>query len=297
MRQPLTARYRERLAGVLSCYDRIIVTGTLPGACYAKGMTGFLSARQIRIFDYPRFAEPLRDRVRERAAELASAAGITIEHIAENHIRKEDVVARVLVVRGDRPGLVHIISAMEACDTYKPWHDKHTHRTFLRPDTGKCLHYYFYFIDAELGLIYLRVPTPAFAGAGSGARSVCSSIAMGIAGWPANSPPPHAAPPPSRIHSLPQCCRAPNHDRRRFTSSSTTMPPLCLGASPAAPSFWGTSNRRMTHRAATIIAISMMTASDSIATIRPKGALPRVPGSDLKSTRQPREAGNRLRLP
>jgi hypothetical protein len=32
------------------------------------------------------------------------------------------------------PGLVHIISAMEACDTYKPWHDKHTHRTFLRPD-------------------------------------------------------------------------------------------------------------------------------------------------------------------
>src|SRR6478672_8337163 len=86
-----------------------------------------------------RFAEPLRDRVRERAAELASAAGITIEHIAKNHIRKEDVVARVLVVRGDRPGLVHIISAMEACDTYKPWHDKHTHRTFLRPDTGKCL--------------------------------------------------------------------------------------------------------------------------------------------------------------
>ena len=33
----LTERYRERLAGVLSCYDRIIVTGTLPGACYAKG--------------------------------------------------------------------------------------------------------------------------------------------------------------------------------------------------------------------------------------------------------------------
>jgi hypothetical protein len=49
LRQPLTERYRERLAGVLSCYDRVIVTATLPGACYAKGMTGFLSARQIRI--------------------------------------------------------------------------------------------------------------------------------------------------------------------------------------------------------------------------------------------------------
>ena len=88
MRQLLTERYRGRLAGVLSCYDRIVITGTLPGACYAEGMTRFLSARQIQIFDYPRFAEPLRDRVRERAAELAGAAGIAIEHIAKSHIRK-----------------------------------------------------------------------------------------------------------------------------------------------------------------------------------------------------------------
>jgi hypothetical protein len=95
LQQLLTERYRERLAGVLSCYDRIIVTGTLPGACSAKGVMGFLSARQIRVFDDPRFAEPLRDRVRDRAAELAGAAGVTIEHIAKKHIRKEDVVAKI----------------------------------------------------------------------------------------------------------------------------------------------------------------------------------------------------------
>jgi hypothetical protein len=90
---------------------------------------------------------------------LASAAGVTIEHIAKRHIRKEDIVSKVLAGRGDHPGLVHIISAMEVCDSYKPWYDKRTHRSFLRPDSGKCLHYYFYFIDAQLGLIYLRVPT------------------------------------------------------------------------------------------------------------------------------------------
>ena len=115
MRRPLTERYRERLAGVLSCYDGIIVTGTLPGACYADGMTAFLSARQVRMFDYPRFAEPLRDRVRERAAELAAGAAVTIEHIANSQIHKEDVIAKVLATRGDHPGLVHVISAMEAC--------------------------------------------------------------------------------------------------------------------------------------------------------------------------------------
>jgi hypothetical protein len=157
--QSLTDRYDDLIAGMLSCYDRVVITGTLPGVCYADGMTRYLHSNGIRIFDYPEFAMRLRDRVRECAASLAADAGLTIEHIAKSHIRKEEVVARVLEARGDHPGLVHIISAMEACDAYQPWHDKLTHKTFVRPDSGKCLHYYFYFLDAQFGLIYLRVPT------------------------------------------------------------------------------------------------------------------------------------------
>jgi hypothetical protein len=159
MSASLTERYDERIAGILSCYDRVLITGTIPVICYADGMTRFLYAKGIRIFDYPQFAMTLRDRVRDGAAALAAEAGVTIEHIAKSHIRKEDVVARVLEQRGDHPGLVHILSAMEACDSYRPWHDKPTGKTFVRPDSGKCLHYYFYFMDAAFGLIYLRVPT------------------------------------------------------------------------------------------------------------------------------------------
>ncbi|HET6236846.1 MAG TPA: hypothetical protein VFE41_18070, partial [Acetobacteraceae bacterium] len=173
----------DRIAGILSCYDRVVITGTLPGICYADGMTRYLNANGMRIFDYPQFAMTLRDRVRERAASLAAEAVVTIEHISKSHIRKEAVVARVLEQRGEHPGLVHIISAMEACDSYRPWRDKATGKSFVRPDGGKCLHYYFYFLDAAFGLIYLRVPTPAFAGAGSGRRSACSSTATAIAGW------------------------------------------------------------------------------------------------------------------
>lgn len=159
MNTPLTQRYEERLAGVLSCYDRIVITGTLPGACYAAGMTSFLNAHDIRIFDYPRFAEPLRERIRSRAETLASAAGVRIEYVAKAHVRKEALVAAVIEQRGDHPGLVHVLSAMEACARYRPWHDKQTGNTFLRPASGKCLHYYFYFIDPALGLLYVRVPT------------------------------------------------------------------------------------------------------------------------------------------
>jgi hypothetical protein len=140
MASALIDRYDDRIAGVLSCYDRVVVTGTLPTVYYAEGMTRFLYASQIRIFDYPEFPMTLRDLVREAAASLAAEAGIAIEHVAKSHIRKEAIVAKVLEQRGEHPGLVHVISAMEACDAYKPWHDKQTHKTYLRPDSGKCLH-------------------------------------------------------------------------------------------------------------------------------------------------------------
>jgi hypothetical protein len=159
MTSALEERYDDRIAGVLSCYDRVVITGTLPTVCYAEGMTRFLYANGIQVFKYPEFAMTLRERVREQVASVVAKAGVTIEHIAKNHIRKEDVVAKVLEQRSDRPGLVHVLSAMEACPSYRPWHDKQSHKTFLRPDTGKCLHYYFYFMDADLGLVYLRVPT------------------------------------------------------------------------------------------------------------------------------------------
>ena len=47
---------------------------------------------------------------------------------------------------------------MEGYDTYKPWHDKQTHKTYIRPDSGQCLHYYL-LSGRQFGLIHLRVPT------------------------------------------------------------------------------------------------------------------------------------------
>ena len=38
MNVPLLERYCDRIAGILTCYDRVVITGTLPGACYAAGI-------------------------------------------------------------------------------------------------------------------------------------------------------------------------------------------------------------------------------------------------------------------
>jgi hypothetical protein len=152
-------RYSEKIHGVLHCFDRLILTGTIPGLCYAQGMTGYLKAQGIRIFDYAKFAEPLRETIRTNAERIAAEEGVAIEFVRKNAFRKERRIKQIIDERGDHPGLVHIFSAMESCTSYKPWHDKGSGKTFLKFTDGKCLHYYFYLIDEELGLCYVRVPT------------------------------------------------------------------------------------------------------------------------------------------
>ena len=155
----LSEKYKERLAGVLHCYDRIVLTGNVRPFCYAQGMTHYLYQHDIRIFDYAQFAAPLREEIRANAEKIAQEQGLTIEFIRKNNFRKENRIQAIVQKRGDHPGRVHIFSAMEPCASYTPWHDKPTGKTCLKASPGKCLHYYFYFIDPELGLCYLRVPT------------------------------------------------------------------------------------------------------------------------------------------
>jgi len=154
-----TKRHGSKIRAVLSCFDRVVITGTIPGICHAAGMTQFLYNNGIRIFDYSKWAEPLREQIRVNAEQLAQEHGVQIEFIRRKDFRKQKRIKQIISKRGDHPGLVHIFSAMEPCPSYKPWHDKNSHRTFLKPKDAKCLHYYFYFIDLELGLCYLRVPT------------------------------------------------------------------------------------------------------------------------------------------
>ena len=154
-----TERHADKIAFPLSCYDRVVITGTLVDVGHAQAMTGFLHQANVRIFDYPDWANRFRQELREHAETLARENNLEIEFIRKINFRKEARIRAIVEERGDHPGLVHIFSAMESCSAFRPWHDKRANKTFLKPTSGKCLHYYFYFILPDLGLCYLRVPT------------------------------------------------------------------------------------------------------------------------------------------
>jgi hypothetical protein len=70
-------RHADEIAGVLSCWDRVVIIGTIPEICFAQGMTNYLYSHDIRIFDYPKWAEPLRNEIRDYAERVATEAART----------------------------------------------------------------------------------------------------------------------------------------------------------------------------------------------------------------------------
>ena len=92
----LPEKYETEMYGVLNCYDRVIISGNLHPFCYAKGMTGYLYAQEILIFDYVKFAEPLRQAIRENAEMIAKENGLEIEFIRKpKAFRKEKRIKKI----------------------------------------------------------------------------------------------------------------------------------------------------------------------------------------------------------
>lgn len=154
----LIDRHADQLRGTIGCFDRVLIQGSLDGLNYPGGFAGYLKQHGIRTQGYVEFVKPLSARIIENAERLAEESGLKIEFIKQKNFRKEERVAQILKERGDHPGLVHIFSAIEICKTFK-LHSGNQGTAWLQKENGKCLHYYFYFVDPEMGLAFLKVST------------------------------------------------------------------------------------------------------------------------------------------
>jgi len=131
----ITERYAAEIEGVLTSYDRMIIQGYVAAWSHSEGMTSYLNEKHIKIFDYQKFCEPLTRKVRSIAEGIAKESGMEIEFIRKQKaFRKDERIQEMIKSRQIKTGLVHIFSAMESCNSYRPWHDKTSGRTFLKYD-------------------------------------------------------------------------------------------------------------------------------------------------------------------
>jgi len=151
-----TKKFTHLIIGMLSCFDRVIFKGHLPFGGDAHLNTFVDNVLKIRRKDFIPMLEKLSHQLVAHAKALAERAGRPYEY-HQGKFRKESYIQNIIRRDAIREGLVAVLCCQETCRTVKLRYGEQ------RP----CLQFayrpqrvlYYYSIDPDFGLMYVRVQT------------------------------------------------------------------------------------------------------------------------------------------
>jgi hypothetical protein len=150
-------QYTDLIAFTLECFDRVVCKGHLQPLNYVKGMCQFVDQTlRIKRMDFMPWAEKQSQRIVAHAEQLAQEAQCPYEFLRGKQ-RKDDIATSYLRTRRLTEGLVCVLRCLEHCPSYRLV--KGNGRPTFAPACPPALVFYFYYLDADLGLIHIRVPT------------------------------------------------------------------------------------------------------------------------------------------
>jgi len=152
-------RFGNNILGVLHGFDRMRFRGTRRFLANVAGMMNYLWHRQVLLKDFKAFAGKITNEVRQAAEQSAVEQGRPIEYLHNSDMKKEDWARQVAKQDDIQQGLVGVLKAVECCWSYEVGPNRAEKKLELRGKPSRCLHYYHYVMDPEVGLAYVRLQT------------------------------------------------------------------------------------------------------------------------------------------
>jgi hypothetical protein len=162
--QQFIEKYGDRMVGVLSGFDRLVLRGSprrldisywdpARQVMVAKGMEEFLWQNGVLFKHYGDYLKKTSERVKKASTRAFSEAGLPVIYLREAGVDKDEYARRVAAERGIRTGPVCVLSVLEPCPTFEYVQSKIVRRK--RP----CHVLYHYGWDERLGWMYARIQT------------------------------------------------------------------------------------------------------------------------------------------
>jgi hypothetical protein len=152
-------RHHDRIAGILTGFDRMRFRGTLRAISNWKGLRIWLNQRGVLLKDFGTFAERLSAQLTAHAKAVAAEQGRPYEYLRTWKISKEDRAREIRARDGIQEGLIAVFSCVEGCRSFTVRGNRATRRLELVPSERRCAHLYFYYWDHDFGLLHVRVQT------------------------------------------------------------------------------------------------------------------------------------------
>ena len=150
-------RHQSRIIGVLSGFDRILFRGTLRSISYRDGFDRFLGYHSILYKNFATFVDGSPKPSKTHVQALVEESGRPYIYL-ESSARSKEKIAQTMIDRDKiTEGLICVLGCVEPCQSFAIRKDSKTKKLKLVSAQRKCLHYYFYYLDREFGLMHVRL--------------------------------------------------------------------------------------------------------------------------------------------
>jgi hypothetical protein len=130
-------KHEAKIAGVLSCFDRMLFRGYLPIMSGAS-MAQFLRSEQVNCGNLKQFLVETGQRLKGHGERMAAQAGRPFEYWGHAGVRMERRARELAERDGISEGLVCVFSKLEPCRTFSFKYRKQD--ALVKPAQRKCLH-------------------------------------------------------------------------------------------------------------------------------------------------------------
>jgi len=150
-------RFGDKITGVLSGFDRLIIHGTLRAIVTPNGMLGLLWHKRILLKQFGSWAQTMTEQLKRISCQAARDQARPIIYLPSAKTDKDQLARQIAAKDGITNGLVAILTSVEPCMGFDIDRSKQKQKLDLVRRPRKCLFLYHYWIDDQFGWMSARI--------------------------------------------------------------------------------------------------------------------------------------------
>ncbi len=125
-------RFSDKIIGVLSGFDRLLIRGTIRAISLHSGMREFLYQNGVLLKDFGAYGQQVTSGIRQASHEIAEHKGRPFLYVPSSQTNKEEIALRVLKQQPVKKGLICMLSCVEPCKSFQVVRYEETKKIQLR---------------------------------------------------------------------------------------------------------------------------------------------------------------------
>jgi len=150
-------KYSGKVKGILSTFDRMIIKGHLLNLYATNHRYYYLQQEGVLLKDFGKYAQQVTDKIKVHAKGIAEKSNRPYLYLNSPSVSKEELAEQIMKRDQIDEGLICVLSTVELCRSFSIHRNREKKELELVLSNRKCLYFYFYYHDPELGFMHIRL--------------------------------------------------------------------------------------------------------------------------------------------